>query len=327
MTVFPALYSVLSNDALITHVLSNYVLEQPITCRLWQQGGNDTYLVIAGATRWILRITIRGGSVAEHEQDAELLLALAACGVPIGTPVQRRDGGYVQELAALEGPRFATLFRFAEGEPPGKAITAAQAYAYGQAVARMHSCFDTLHGYRDRWRFDLVEMLEKPLSIWSCVLVHRAEDLTFLRAVASQLSQSIMSLLGEEAIVFGLCHGDVHKTNLLVTNDGALTIIDFDGPLSWRAYDVAVLRWSLRDLPQAAEAYRAYLNGYTSLRGLSENERAAIPSFVAARHIYIYAGEMTSAINGYRATQWINDAYFDEFFDFLKRWMNEYCRM
>lgn len=245
--------------------------------------------------------------------------------VPVGTPVQRRDGGYVQKLPAIEGPRFATLFNFAAGTPPGKAITAAQTYAYGQAVARIHTCFDAQTEHGERWRFDLAEMFEQPLIIWAQVLAERPEDLAYVRSLVLQLQGAITCLLGEDAPVFGLCHGDLHKNNLLVSDDGTLTIIDFDGPLSWRAYDLAVLRWSLRDLPQANEAYAAYLHGYTSLRALSEAERAAIPLFVAARHIFIYGAEMTRAINGYRATQWINDAYFDEFLDFLRRWVNEQC--
>ncbi|MBC8162249.1 MAG: phosphotransferase [Roseiflexaceae bacterium] len=327
MPPFPAMYSVLSNQSLIEQVLSNYALEPPVNCRLLQQGGSDTYLVSAGTQRWILRITISGGSIAGHTEDAELLLKLATCRVPIARPIQRCDGSYVQELAALEGPRFATLFEFAHGTPPGKAITPAQSFTYGQAVARMHTCFDTLPQTSQRWRFDLTTMLDKPLLFWERLLNGRPGDVSYLRSLVPQLKQALEILVAEVPPLFGLCHGDLHKTNLLVTPEGGLTLIDFDGPLSYRAYDLAVLFWSMRDLPQAEAVCEAYLGGYTTLRHLSEPERAAIPYFVAARHIWINTVEIERATNGYTATGWIDDAHFDQFFDFLKRWVRDRCHL
>ena len=43
---------------------------------------------------------------------------------------------------------------------------------------------------------------------------------------------------------YGLCHGDLHKRNVLFGDDDGPSILDWDCAGYGRAYDVAVLLWS-----------------------------------------------------------------------------------
>ncbi len=132
---------------------------------------------------------------------------------------------------------------------------------------------------------------------------------------------------------YGLCHGDLHKMNLLIDDQQRVTVIDWDCVgYGWRAYDVAVLRWSIGPAVGPAgigktkteQVYAAYLDGYQSVRLLSPTEVAAIPYFVAVRIIWVAGQEIGQALERGWGTRWINDAYFDDWIDVLKRWIAEY---
>jgi hypothetical protein len=52
----PVYRSLLSDTALAERLLPEYDLPAGATCHFWNQSINDTYLVRAGAARWMLRV-------------------------------------------------------------------------------------------------------------------------------------------------------------------------------------------------------------------------------------------------------------------------------
>ena len=64
----------------------------------------------------------------------------------------------------------------------------------------------------------------------------------------------------------------------------------------WRSYDLAILFWSTRSLPQAQAVREAYIEGYNTLRPLQPIELELLPYFVAVREIYIVKTELTRAL-------------------------------
>lgn len=320
--VFPVEYSLLASTALADLVAKQYALSAPVHCTLLQHGDNDTYLVRSANERYVLRVWHHDDRpLAEAEGEMRLLAALAAHNAPVVKPVQRRDGAYVQAVRAPEGTRFVGLFAYAGGSPPGKQINPDQAYAYGKAVAHLHTATDQLPATFARPQLDLVRLLDTPLRIITPLLAHRPHDVAYLKDLTQHLRDQL-NRLPQTPPMYGLCHGDLHKTNVLCNQNNQLTIIDFDCcGYGWRAYDLAVFFWSTRYLPQAAPVRTAFLGGYTEQRALTPQELASIPHFVAAQHICITAVEIEQAARGVWGSEPITDAYLDERLGFLRTWM------
>jgi Ser/Thr protein kinase RdoA (MazF antagonist) len=319
---FPAEYSLLASTALADLVAKEYALPAPIHCTLLQHGDNDTYLVRSAVERYVLRVWHHDDRpLAEAEGEMRLLAALAAHNAPVATPIQRCDGAYVQAVRAPEGTRFVGLFTYAEGSPPGKEINPDQAHAYGKAVAHLHTAADSLPTTYARPQLDLARLLDAPLHIITPLLAHRPHDVAYLHELAQHLADELKQL-PQTPPLYGLCHGDPHKTNVLCARNGQLTLIDFDCcGYGWRAYDLAVFFWSTRHLPQAAPVRTAFLRGYMEHRRVSAQELASIPHFVAAQHICITAVEIEQAARGVWGSEPITDAYFDDRLRFLRTWM------
>jgi Ser/Thr protein kinase RdoA (MazF antagonist) len=318
---FPVDSSALSAAALAERLLPAYDLPGSAGCQLINRGDNDTYVVTAAADRFALRAyNHERTDRAEVEAELELLEALACRDVPVARPIRRRDRGLVQAVAAPEGTRFVALFAFARGRPPGRDITAEQGHAYGLAVARMHAAMDMLPPRLARPRNDLARLLDEPLAALLPELAHRPADQAFLTELGERLTEGARGL-PETAPCYGLCHCDLHKENVLFAPGGELTILDFDCcGYGWRAYELAVLFWSTRWLPQADAVRAAYLRGYGEVRALEPAELAALPSFVAIQDICIAAVQLGHARRGIQGARAVDDAFFDVHLRFLRAW-------
>src|SRR5215813_331047 len=99
---FPVTHSLLSPNALGRHIQAAYAIGAVRSCVLLQHNLNDTYVVDAVAGRYVLRVSqaerATGGTSASwrsHEDllfEVEVLQYLSRKGVPVATPVVRRDG-------------------------------------------------------------------------------------------------------------------------------------------------------------------------------------------------------------------------------------------
>ncbi|MEM7129441.1 MAG: phosphotransferase [Chloroflexota bacterium] len=319
---FPVECSILSASALQEQILPCYSLKQVTDCFLLQHGDNDTYIVYQGATKYILRVWSKDERThAEIEAEVELLDYLAQNDVPVAKPLKRVDGRYLTEVNAPEGMRFVGIFHYAEGVIPGWQITPEQSFCYGQGVAKMHCTFDELTSPYLRPQWNLAKLLVGPLDTIHPMLIHRPSDQRYLVDLVEILSEKLADMPQTQP-VFGLCHGDLHKANLLWTDDQQLTLLDFDlCGYGWRAYDLAILFWSTCHLKQAKAVREAYISGYGEVRPLESIELQTLPYFVAVRDIYIMQTRVGHMRRGVVDSQRVDQKFFDERFDFLRRWM------
>lgn len=272
--------------SLATGVLSRYPLAEPVSSQFWSRGVNDTYRVTSG-TGFMLRIYRKGWRTLDQiDWELSLLVALAASGAAVSTPVETVDGDLVQLIAAPEGVRPAVLFTVAAGDV--LPFTADGAASYGAAAAHLHVGLDNVSALRgDREPLDLHHLLDVPLELIGTSItdagllreLERTADLvrTGIEARASHLE-------------WAACHGDLHGGNAHRSHDGTVTFFDFDcGGLGWRAYDLAVYRWSSTAMAGSSgtdDRWDAFLAAYRSIRSLSDGDIDAIRFFVAARHIW-----------------------------------------
>jgi Ser/Thr protein kinase RdoA (MazF antagonist) len=293
----PVYRSLLSDSALAERLLPEYDLPPGATCHFWNQSINDTYLVRAGATQWMLRVApTQRRSDEQLATEIELLHFLRQHGLRVPQPLPLRDGAVVRTLAAPEGPRQAVLFTYVPGA--GYTPTASHSYRYGQAIAQFHTVTDSFPQDRPLWRFETAELLKRPLVQLHTWLASWPADRAFLAELVERL-RPLLAGLPRAAPIYGLCHGDLNNGNLHLIGDDQWALLDFEYiGYGWRMFDIATFFNNQLNqegyTPQTRGLLDAFLDGYLSIRPLTPTERAALPAFVALRQIWLWGISMTN---------------------------------
>jgi Phosphotransferase enzyme family len=167
-------------------------------------------------------------------------------------------------------------------------------------------------GPRTRAPIDVDELVSRPVHHVMPFLAGRPDDDRYLRELATSLAKGIQQRSAD--LEPGFCHGDLHGGNAHVTDDGTVTFFDFNsaGP-GWRACDIAAYRWAtnaMRLEGGSDDCWDDFLTGYREVRDLGVGNLAAVPLFVAARHLVDGASCPADAIyrpdvlerGGYRPT-------------------------
>lgn len=295
MSFFPITYSLLSKDALLLHIKDHYEILEPVNIQFFLRGMNDTYILEAGSVKYIFRVYREDRrNKSDIDFELELLNDLHEKGVNVSIPITRKDGTIMNEFFVPEGVRYGVMFTFAEGnEKPIHAVD--DSYLFGQAVAQIHKAADNFKSEHVRGKLDFEHLIEKPLNTIKVHMEHRPEDYKFLHDLVMRLKAQIEQHL-EVGLDWGICHGDLHgNTNVAFTDEGKLTHYDFDiCGYGWRAYDIAEFRLareihSGHNKDEVERLWAAFLNGYKSLRDLSDTDISAVPMFVALRQLWLFA--------------------------------------
>lgn len=318
-TLISITHSLPSPQALLVDVLAGYDLGEFTDCRLWYANVNDTYLAsTAAGSKYILRLyRSYWRSLADVGYEVDALNHLYRKGIAVAHPLPRRDGNFIQAVAAPEGQRHAVLFSFAEGkEPSYDENPEDKTFRYGQAVARIHQASDDFTSPYLRQPLDLDFLFFYPLKVMRPFLAHRPDDFAFFQAYAEKMVQRLTDwptgMLDQ-----GFCHADLQGYHAHIAEDGTLTFFDFDCcGRGFRAYDMAVFRWCARLSEKESVWWGPYLRGYQEVRPLSDADVASIPYFVAARYFWHIGLHTANAYDwGYG---WLNDDYFDKAIKNLK---------
>jgi Ser/Thr protein kinase RdoA (MazF antagonist) len=288
--LFPVERSLLSAQALNERVLSKYGLDQPITCNFWRRGINDGYLVRTGPRKLVLRVSPAGWRSWENlEAELDLLEYLWEHKVCVPRAVQQSDGTRIQVLRAPEGPRHAVLFTFVPGQPcvPEKL----DARRFGRAVARFHTLTDGYSPNQALLRFEPEDMVDQPLARLEPLLPEGPQGFGYLTSIAPTLKQAACQLPREPS-VYGICHGDVNDGNVHFFGQDRWALLDFEyAGYGWRVFDIGTFYsnqlYQLGKTGQARPILDAFLDGYQSVRTLSEAELDALDAFVILRQIWL----------------------------------------
>jgi Ser/Thr protein kinase RdoA (MazF antagonist) len=308
----------------MTDVLSYYDVGAPTECKLLNRGLNDTYVVVTESGRFALRVYRKGWrSDSDVLFELDALLHLGREGVPVSTPLPRKDGQTFGVLKAPEGLRQVALFTYAQGKDPTYEREAPEeSYLYGKVTAQIHSATDSFRSSHRRFPLDLDHLLTGPLQACESFLAHRPKDWEYVLGLSERL-RSIIRDLPVDALECGFCHGDLHGWNANIDQNRALTVYDFDCcGFGWRAYDVAVFRWGARLRGKDNERWPSFISGYTDQRPLSDTDMRSIPYFVAIRHLWLM-GLHTGNSRDF-GIGWLNDGYFDRALKFLREWEEEF---
>jgi homoserine kinase type II len=258
--------------------------------------------------RFFLRVN-EGKAEADVAWESRLVAALAEQGVITPAPLRARDGRpYAPLRAAI--PKWVSVFPWRGGSHlAADAVTTTHASAFGAALADLHRVGLELP---PAWRRGSIYDHDH--------LVTRYERFARIDDPNLALAKHV---LGEElAIAYdaapirrrathGIIHGDLFRDNVLWEGDRITAILDFEqasgGSL---AYDLAVCinDWCWTGVPRVDLA-RALLEGYQSVRPLTDGDREALPyeiraaamRFTITRITDVYLARVTNPEKDFRA--------------------------
>jgi homoserine kinase type II len=248
-------------------------------------GQADQYVshapIAAGTVNTNVRVTTARGPLflrvnegkarADVEREAEIVAHVAVRGVPTPAPLRTRQG----EAFVAFGDAFVSLFPWIDGHVVKRPeITPAQAREAGEALAQLHAA-GVDYGDHRPGRYEPDEIARRLQRIRAVA----AQDPALVDAVAL-LAPELETLTRERdpSLPLGLIHGDLFMDNVLYADDGHLAaLLDFE-QASWGrlVYDVAVsvLAFGFGRDDFRADVTRAFLDGYTSRRAPTQEERA-----------------------------------------------------
>jgi Ser/Thr protein kinase RdoA (MazF antagonist) len=317
---FPVVESTLAPDALAQLVRYRYNFNGGVTCTFIKRGTNDTSLIRVGEQRAILRAYPHGWRTREQiEEELAALDHLIKARVPVSHAILSRDGERIHTVAAPEGERHLVLFTYANGD--FGTFDDAHLFALGQSLAEIHVGSAGFAKRSTRMPLDGAQLIGSAVARLDARVNEPAGK--YLHEIGSRVVQSL-SALRIEPPQFGVCHGDFAGFNTHVDEHGHQTHFDFDFcGFGWRAYDLAVMLWSRHKIAGptlAPKQFACFLEGYESIRKLSDDERRSIPYFVLCREMFIM-GVALQNLN--RFPRRPSEDPVAGCVDFLKRWIDE----
>lgn len=279
--------------------LEQYALRSPSLCFLGHSDNLTFRVEEQGGALYLLRLhapvlaSWRGIRQKPEAIAAELawIEALAAGGFTVQEPVRTRAGALVAAVDTGQGESIpATLLTWLEGEHFAPALPQAQAlvYQYGQLVARLHNFSTEWQApegmVRPVYDYDHFKRILSHLLRGVDREVHFEAIYHKLRATNRKILEQI-SRLPDGPEHWGMVHADLHMGNFLV-HDGQVIPIDFSFcGFGHYLFDLSVcLAGGLR-----ADLRPAFLDGYRSTRGLSEQDLEVVGAYALAGRLSYYA--------------------------------------
>jgi Ser/Thr protein kinase RdoA (MazF antagonist) len=279
--IMPVICSTLEAKSVASAAVATYDIDMPATCRLLSAWFNDTYLLTTKNDRYVLRLSRIGGrSLSEIHYELALLSHLKTRGLSVRQPIPGKHGELVLKLTAPEGARFLVAFRYQEGARMSWENQKHSKLA-GRAVGMLHSASDDFSSRYKCPPLDLERLIDAPMAAIRPFLEGRPQDWSFLSTFAAKLRSALLAATTEtKRLDWGVCHGDLGASNMLVTTDGRVTILDFDscGP-GWRAFDLCT-SW------RKGKAWDSFLKGYTDVRPLKDVDRESLGIFKIINRLF-----------------------------------------
>lgn len=284
--------------------LGDYPIGPIVRSEFLTTGLNDTYVICTKQRKYIYRLYRHGWRNEEaihFELDA--INHLSALGYQASYPIAKRDGSYLTEIVAPEGPRYGVLFTCADGERP--IINAESAELIGASLGRLHQQTKGFHSEHNRgFQLDLQHLLDEPADhIAPIIQQYLGKEST---NAFENIVKYIKDELGKKELEVGFCHGDFHNHNMHL-NQQEIEVFDFDCcAIGYRSYDVAVSWWNLISHYKKVEAecWEAFLRGYSAQRNLATDDRDSLPLFITARRIWLLGTMLQN--DDVWGTNWIN---------------------
>lgn len=256
---------------------------------------NAIYLVTEPVSRkhHILRLHRPGyRSRAEIESELAWIEAIRGQGIA-ATPraFYSQDGHPVAEFNDMHGQRqHAVLFEHIDGMSP-------ESNNLTDAFMRLGSISADLHLHSKNWRLPAgftrpVWDEEAAIGInghwghWQNNNRVGSSEVQLLKRLETELRKNLASY-GRPVEKYGLIHGDMRQSNIIL-QDGKINLIDFDDcGFSWHLYELACSLSFIEAHPNRDDFTVAWLNGYRQTMTLNDDDLEIIPTLVMLRRLLL----------------------------------------
>lgn len=223
---------------------------------------------------------------AEIQAEINWIEHLAKSGLRVPRVIQDKSGNKIVSLSEANQHFEAVVFSGLQGDHPSKEIAKDPKFlrTLGRLIAQMHLASQRYEGThqgvkREDW-FD-----ERGLRHALAAAKQSKEY-----SLRDRLEKSIacMHSLPKVHENYGLVHADLGALNLFVEEDESIGIIDFDDSCyHWFAFDLAIVVFSMASRfdqatpqPEEAKWLKDLVEGYQTIRPLSQEEIDLIPLFI-----------------------------------------------
>ena len=317
-SVFPAIYSTLSPQALIDGVLSEYKLGSIDRCLFWNRGLSDIYLIETSEKTYILKISHHHWrSKTDIQFELEFLDFLAWQDIPVANPLKTKTGELFVTVNAVEGDRYAALFNYAPGEVPQGDLSTEQSKIMGRALSRIHAAALEFNSETTRHPLDIEYLLDDSLKTISPYLLRQDRDLVDLEREIFKIKQQL-TCLEQTSPLWSVCWGDPHSGNVHFTEDNRITMFDFDQcGYGWRVFDLAKFLQVSLNTGIKRTIRDSFLAGYQEIQKLTDVELSSLQALTQMAHIWAWA----ISINATAIHNWsrLDDFYTKKRLHQLKR--------
>jgi Ser/Thr protein kinase RdoA (MazF antagonist) len=321
MTVFPVIDSTLSARHLATWAIEKYNIPTQTTCRLLRTNMNHTYVVAEPATTYILRVySYNRRTLTDIAEEVSLLNMLKESGVGISYPIPDTYNTYIHEIQAPEGIRYAVLFSFAKG---GKIrnLTGELCYQIGQTLARMHQA--TLGRQINRTTYTTHVLTHLAYQQAKVYFPESLPEMQFIQASAKKLD-AVFEEVATMDTRTGIVHLDIWYDNMSITDDGQITLFDFDNcGNGWLILDIGYFCMQLfhtqPDKMEYEKKKALFLKGYQEITTIPEAEISLIPYAGLAIWIY-YLGLQAERFDNF-ANIFLSENYLKMYMGKVKEWL------
>ncbi len=245
----------------------------------------------------VLRIH-RDGYSSFNEIASELAwLSAVRNDTGLATPqiVSSKSGEQIVQsrVEALRSDRFAVMFRRLPGQEPEEANLATLFEPLGAITARLHQHARNWKRPRgfSRRVWDVAHSIGElgHWGQWRSGLGVGPDEREVLARLAERITERLVAF-GSGPERFGLIHADLRLANLLLTNEGDISLLDFDDSgFSWFGYDLGSSLSFIEDHPNREELIDSWCSGYRTVASLEAEVVRELMTFVMLRRLILTA--------------------------------------
>ena len=299
----------MTEEKLIQLLQTKYALEN-VTLEFLREGGSKTYI---GEKKDLLKV-IGSAFFATAKQSVLVTRYLEGNGFPVPKTILTQTGEAIVEVSDADDsePYLVLLQEFVEGEEPN--------LENPETADKVGDLVGKLHWLMERCPVQPV-IRDKQFFIGRYIDLLRQKSYPQIAAY-EELGERLWKKV--ENLPYGICHGDLHRGNLLQTRDGQIYFLDFDTICRAPAmFDVMVMcdmtnyfNLQQEDIEITRAVYEKFLAGYTKHHPLSPEEKLSFSDWVGIRHFQLQATILE--IHGINC---IDEKFVDYQLYWLNKWM------
>lgn len=273
----------------------------------WRASSNFVYAFENKQEKYFLRFSYQQESSIEQITDELAFMEyLRSNDYPCVVPVVSVNGKYIETVQHPEGAYFAVVFHAVIGVGLDESITEVQWEDWGKSLASLHQLSELYDSSSNR-QWDWKGILQKINTILQAYPNEKEarQELNTLTLYLQSLPISNRN--------YGLIHYDFQLDNLFYEDKHrSFNVIDFDDAVySWYAHDIVTALDDFLDDDMNVDhsPVKSFLQGYRSIRPLSEEDVRTFPYFQRFMKLYQFS-KLLWTLEGsdiVDAPQWLDD--------------------